>query len=93
MTQKLNDHITLSAEYGQTQHVCCKTIYENPTDDKLIVKMGKRIHALGGIQALASNYAILKHFSPYSKSTDIEIKLQVRIIESLFEEVSPEWKS
>ena len=93
MTNKLNDHIELSAEYGQTQHACCKTIYENPNDDELIVTMGKRIHALGGTQALASNFSIIKYFSPYSSSRDVEIKLQTRIIESYFEEVSPEWKS
>ena len=41
MLEKLNIYIDLWAEYGEQHHICCKIIYENPTNKNLIVEMGK----------------------------------------------------
>jgi len=92
MLEKLNIYIDLWAEYGEQHHICCKIIYENPTNKKLIVEMGKKIYEMGGLQALSANHSIIKYFSPYWNSTNIIIKMQGRIIEEYFQEVSPEWK-
>jgi len=93
MLEKLNIYIDLWAEYGEQHHICCKIIYENPTNKKLIVEMGKKIYEMGGMQALSANHSIIKYFSPYWNSTNIIIKMQGRIIEEYFQEVSPEWKA
>ena len=93
MLKKLDKHIELLCEYGKQHHMCCKIIYENPTNKNLIVEMGKKIYEMGGIQALSSNHAIIKYFSPYWKSTNIIIKMQGRIIEEYFQNVSSEWKA
>lgn len=92
MLEKLDDHIDLWSEYGNHHHICCKIIYENPTNKKLIVEMGKKIYEMGGLQALSANHTIIKYFSPYWNSTNITIKMQGKIIEEYFQEVSPEWK-
>jgi len=92
MLETLENHIELWAEYGNFNHVCCKTIYENPLNKNLIVEMGKNIYAMGGLQALSANHSIIKYFSPYWKSTNIIIKMQGRIIEEYFQDVSSEWK-
>ena len=92
MLEKLNIYIDLWVEYGEQHHICCKIIYENPTNKNLIVEMGKKIYEMGGLQALSANHSIIKYFSPYWNSTNIIIKMQGRIIEEYFQEVSPEWK-
>ena len=92
MLEKLDNHIDLWSEYGEQQHAYCKIIYENPTNKNLIVEMGKNIYNMGGIQALSANHTIIKHFSPYWNNTNIIIKMQEKIIEEYFQEVSPEWK-
>jgi hypothetical protein len=76
-----------------TPYICCKIIYENPTNKNVIVEMGKKIYEMGGIQALSANYSIIKYFSPYWNSTNIIIKMQGRIIEEYFQDVSSEWKA
>ena len=93
MLEKLNNYIDLWAEYGEQHHICCKIIYENPRNKNLIVEMGKKIYEMGGMQALSANHSIIKYFSPYWNSTNIIIKMQGRIIEEYFQEVSPEWKA
>jgi hypothetical protein len=93
MLEKLNNHIELFAEYGQQNHICCKIIYENPKNKQLIVKMGGNIYERGGIQALSANHSIIKYFSPYWNSTNVVIKMQGRIIEDYFQDVTSEWKA
>jgi hypothetical protein len=92
MLEKLDDRIDLWSEYGECHHICCKIIYENPTNKNLIIEMGKKIYEMGGLQALSANHTIIKFFSPYWKSTNVIIKTQARIIEEYFQEVSSEWK-
>jgi len=92
MLEKLDNYIDLWCEYGEQHHIYCKTIYENPTNKNLIVEMGKKIYEMGGLQALSANHSIIKYFSPYWNSTNIIIKMQGKIIEDYFQEVSSEWK-
>jgi hypothetical protein len=54
--------------------------------------MGKKIYEMGGMQSLSTNHTIIKYFSPYWNSTNIRIKIQGRIIENYFQDVSSEWK-
>jgi hypothetical protein len=92
MLEKLDNNIELLCEYGKQHHKCCKIIYENPTNKILIVEMGKKIYEMGGMQSLSTNHTIIKYFSPYWNSTNIRIKIQGRIIENYFQDVSSEWK-
>ena len=92
MLEKLDNHLDLWSEYGEQHHMCCKLIYENPTNKNLIIEMGKNLYEMGGMQALSANHTIIKNFSPYCNSTNIIIQKQGRIIEEYFQEVSPEWK-
>ena len=93
MLENIKDFIELVSEYGPSQHICCKIIYENPRNKKLIVEMGKKIYEMGGFNALQANHSIIKYFSPYWKNnTNNIIKSQGSIIEQYFEEVSLEWK-
>lgn len=87
MMERIDCRVDLFAEYGSKNHVCCKTIYENPTNKELIVEMGKAIYKMGGVQALSKNHEIIKCFSPY------KTLVQGRIIEEYFEGVCAEWKS
>lgn len=93
MLEKLDNNIELWSEYGEQHHICCKLIYENPSNKNLIIEMGKKIYEMGGMQALSSNHTIIKYFSPYWSSTNITIQKQGKIIEEYFQEVSPEWKA
>lgn len=87
MLEKLDNNIELWCEYGKKNHICCKKIYENPTNRNLIIEMGKKIYEMGGLQALLANHTIIKNFSPYSSSTNIIIKMQERVIKEYFKEV------
>jgi hypothetical protein len=87
MMERIDCRVDLFAEYGSKNHVCCKIIYENPTNKELIVEMGKAIYKMGGLQALSKNHEIIKCFSPY------KTLVQGRIIEEYFEGVCAEWKS
>jgi len=93
MMERIDCRVDLFAEYGPKNHDWCKTIYENPTNKKLIVEIGKAIYKMGGIQALSTNHEIIKCFSPYWRSSDPEIRVQGRIIEGYFEDVCSRWKS
>lgn len=42
MVEKLDDYIDLWSEYSEQNHICCKMIYENPRNKKLIIEMGKK---------------------------------------------------
>jgi len=92
MLKNIENNIELWAEYGKNNHICCKIIYENPNNEELIIKMGKKIYELGGMQALTMNHSTIKYFSPYWKSTNMIIKSQGGIIESFFQGVCDEWK-
>jgi hypothetical protein len=93
MLNKLENRIELWCEYGNQNHICCKIIYENPTNKNLIVEMGKKIYEIGGMQALSANHTTIKYFSPYWNSTNTIIKMQGNIIESYFQNVTSEWKA
>lgn len=93
MLNKLQNNIKLLSEYNQQNHICCKIIYDNPTNKNLIVEMGKKIYQSGGIQSLSAIHSIIKYFSPYWNSTNYIIKMQGRIIEEYFQDVTVEWKA
>jgi len=93
MMDYLKNNIELECEYGEINHNLCKTIYENPTNEELIIEVGKKIYKRGGIQALYANYTILKYFSPYWRSTNIVIKSQGSMIGHFFQSVTEEWKA
>ena len=88
--RKFKNHIDILAEYGEVHHICCKRIYENPNDHEMIIEMGKKIYKLGGIQALVMNFNVIEAF--YSKSNIPSIIGQIRIVETCFARVSPEWR-
>ena len=56
MLETLDNRIDLWSEYSEYNHMCCKIIYENPTNKNVIVEMGKKIHAMGGMQSLFAHY-------------------------------------
>ena len=91
METKLMQDLILYSEYGKMNHNCCKKIYENPTNKNLIVEMGKQIFTAGGIQALSANHKILKYHSPFSESTDTEIRSWGKSLEFYFMDVTPKW--
>lgn len=84
MQKKLEKQLQLWAEYGEVNHTCCKTIYENPFDEDLVVKMGKIIHARGGFTALQANFTVI---------VDMWRGHESIYLEKLFERVTPEWRS
>jgi len=92
MLSKLEPNIELWSEYGDVNHVCCKIIYENPSNRDLIIKMGKEIFNRGGMHALQINHAIIKYASPYATSDNIYVRSQASIIEMYFQNVTPEWR-
>ena len=93
MMNNIKEHIELWAEYGKFNHICCKLIYENPTDKEMIIKMGTKIYERGGMQALSCNHAVIKYFSPYWESNNPIVKSHGAIIEDYFQEITPEWKA
>jgi hypothetical protein len=88
----LNHNVILSCPYSYDFHTWCQTIYENPTDEKLIVEMGKKIYKKGGLQALKQSHSILSYFSPYMASTDTVIRSQSIMIGKYFHGVCSEWE-
>ena len=84
MQKKLEKQLRLWAEYGEVNHTCCKTIYENPFDEDLVVKMGKIIHDRGGFTALQANFTVI---------VDMWRGHESIYLEKLFERVTPEWRS
>jgi len=92
MTDIIENHLDLWSEYGKSNHIYCKNIYENPNSKDLIIEMGKLIYKMGGLQSLIKNYKIIKYFSPYCRSTNSIIKEQLMIIKEYFKEVCSEWK-
>jgi hypothetical protein len=92
MRSKLEANIQLLNQYGDENHICCKIIYENPSNKDLIVKIGKEIFERGGINALQMNHAIIKYASPYATSNNIYVRSQPSIIEMYFQNVTPEWE-
>jgi len=85
--------LDMCAEYGLSNHICCKRIYENPIDKELIIEMGKKIFERGGIQALTMNHNVIKYVLSYRQSTNIIIRGQGSIIDHYFQEVCEEWKA
>jgi len=81
ITKNIERRMDLEAEYGVLNHTWCKTIYENPTNKKLIVETGQAIYRMGGMQALTKNKEIIQRYSPYWNSS---FKNQGRIIEECF---------
>jgi hypothetical protein len=59
------EYIDYLAEYGQVNHDCLKTIWENYDNKELIRKQGKIINDRGGFTAMQSNFytfiAVLRH--------------------------------
>lgn len=88
---KLQNNCFLYAEYSKFCHKCTQTIYENPTNKQTILEMGKRLHRAAGDVALLTCCQILRNYSPYKDSHDIDIRSQARILEFYFAEVSPTW--
>jgi len=93
MTKNLENKPQLWSEYSIFMHNCCKTIYENPTDEDVIVKEGKKLYNFRGIFFLQICNIIVKHYSPYAKSSDSAVNSQGRMIEFHFMNVTPEWQA
>jgi hypothetical protein len=81
----------LSAEYSQSNHICCKTIYENPRDAELCADMGKQVYARGGMTALRAMHRIVASYSPYKDSLNPVMQTQGRVLEYYFENSCDEW--
>ena len=56
--------MSLSAEYGEYNHLALKKIYESYIDEAVSKKVGFDIYARGGLQALTANCDIFKHCTP-----------------------------
>lgn len=69
MSKNIERRIDLEAEYGVSNHAWCKTIYDNPTNENLIVETGKAIYRMGGMQALSKNLEVIQCYSPYWNSS------------------------
>jgi len=63
--------LKLDAEYGQSNHKWCKTIYENMENTKLINDIINKIAECGGQQALNANLIIILDYSPLKTSNNI----------------------
>ena len=82
----------LKGEYTQMSHLCCKIIYENPSNQELIIKMGKKIYAEGGMNLLWTHHVILMAFSPLG-DRKLCTDFQNKIIEKHFRNVCSEWNT
>ena len=51
-------------EYSEHTYPVCKIIYENITDDKVVLEGLKYIYKRGGSRAVMGNYSILCNWSP-----------------------------
>ena len=49
------------AEYGDTNHTWCATIFANASDRTVVRSIGERIYNRGGMDALQANFYILYH--------------------------------
>ena len=49
------------AEYGDTNHTWCATIFANASDRTIVRSIGERIYNRGGMDALQANFYILCH--------------------------------
>ena len=49
------------AEYGDTNHTWCATIFANASDRTIVRSIGERIYNRGGMDALQANFYILYH--------------------------------
>ena len=93
MIERIKNHLELYAEYGESNHEWLKTIYENPYNEEIAVKMGKLIYKKGGMTALQANFTIGKYASPTIESDDCSIKSYWSVVEHYFENVCEEWKA
>jgi len=88
MQERLKPHLELWAEYGEANHVLCKIIYDNCTDEDRVVDSGKRIFHRGGFKALQANYYVIS-----AVLRDAGASGQTHAIEIMFEKVTPEWRA
>lgn len=72
--------INLKCEYGEPNHYYCKTIFENPTNLKIIRKMGRKIYERGGFQALQANYYTLMCYSPFGIEARLQPKMDAMVL-------------
>ena len=61
--------MSLSAEYGEYNHLALKKIYESYIDEAVCKKVGADIYARGGLQALTANCDIFKHCTPLADAS------------------------
>ena len=54
-----DNYLDMFVEYGEINHEHCKTIYENPNNEDLIIEMVANIHNRGGVTALYNNLKVL----------------------------------
>ena len=83
MQEKLKRRPSLWAEYGAVNHDCCKSIYDSPHNEDLVVKMGKIIYKRGGMTALQANYYVIVF--------EWKNKELASHLEKVFEKVCDEW--
>tara|TARA_B100001094_G_C18127971_1_gene770559 strand:- start:551 stop:922 length:372 start_codon:yes stop_codon:yes gene_type:complete len=78
------------AEYGTVNHELCKRIYENSTNDKIILEAGKQIYARGGITALRENHYVLQRFYNHPDGC---IRSHPKWIEIVWQDVCDQWRA
>jgi hypothetical protein len=82
--------VQLWAEYGKVNHNLCKSIYDNSTNDAIILKAGKRIYRRGGTTALRANLYVLQTFYNHP---DPSIKSHPKWIEIVWQDICDEWRA
>ena len=87
----MEENMWLYAEYGQCNHDCCKTVYENPLNEDLCAEMGKRVYSMGGITGLRALHSIVVFYSPYKDSHHDVIQSQGKMLELYFMKSCDEW--
>ena len=82
-----NKFLDMFAEYGELNHEFCKTIYENPNNEELIIEMGRNIDSRGGKWALFNNIRVLRLVFNENHMNHFVVKGYARIIEEIWSKV------
>lgn len=72
--------MTLSAEYGEFNHLALKKIYETCLKEAVCKKAGADIYNRGGLQALSANCDIFKYCTPLADASP-SVAAQAAVLE------------
>lgn len=76
---RLRANVKLDAEYGLTNHECCKAIYENVDNHEVSMRMADIIVQQGGKQALHCNFETLLTKTPISTNGTARFKFLILV--------------